>query len=216
MPKNMVIRLLMFGFGAVLTTGMVLVGGNSANAQRLPPAEQMVAERVLGKATAAVELIEYASLSCPHCAAFHNGPWPTLKKEYVDTGKVKLIYRDFPTDKMALAASMIARCAPEERYFGIIELMFRTQDDWRRSKNPRGDLANIGRLAGMSQATVEACLRNKILFEVVIKQRNEGNQKLNVNSTPTFIVNGRKIDGVLSLEEFRLVFDQALAKAAKK
>ena len=215
MPRNIVDRALIYGFGAVLA-GIILLSGNSAKTQKLPPIEQMVAERVLGKATATVEMIEYASLSCPHCAAFHNSLWPTLKKEYVDTGKVKLIYRDFPTDKMALAASMIARCAPEERYFGMIELMFRTQDDWRRAKNPRSDLTKIGRLAGMSQATVEACLRNQKLFEVVMKQRNEGSQKLKISSTPTFIVNGRKIDGGVSLEEFRQVFDQALAKASKE
>ena len=215
MPRNIVNVVLFISFGFVLT-GIALLRGNSLTAQTLPRAEQMLAERVLGKATAKVVLIEYASLSCPHCADFHNGPWPLLKKEYVDTGKVKLIFRDFPTDKMALAASMIARCAPVERFFGIIELMFRTQDDWRRSKNPRVELINIGRLAGMSQATVETCLSNQELFDGVMKQRNEGTRKFKIDSTPTFIVNGRKLDGGLPLDKFRHVFDQALAEVSKE
>ena len=96
--------------------------------QSLPPVKNMIAERILGSKNAPLEVIEYASLTCPHCASFHNGPWPKLKKEYVDTGKIRLIYRDFPTDQLAVAASMIAKCAPQNRYFGIIELMFKTQE----------------------------------------------------------------------------------------
>ena len=96
-----------------------------------------------------------------------------------------------------------------------IELMFRTQDNWRRSTNPREDLANIGRLAGMSLATVEACMRNQAVYDGVMKQRNVGIKKHNIDSTPTLIVNGEKIEGGLSLEEFRRVFDQAVTKVVK-
>ena len=215
MTKNIVIKLIRFGLKG-LFFGILLSIGYPALAQPLPPIEKMLAERFQGKSDAPVEVIEYASLTCPHCAAFHNGPWPALKKEYVDTGKVKMIYRDFPTDQMALAASMIARCAPEDRYFGIIELMFRTQDNWRRSTNPREDLANIGRLAGMSLATIEACMRNQAVYDGVMKQRNVGIKKHNIDSTPTLIVNGKKIEGGLALEEFRQVFDKALTEVGKK
>ena len=215
MTKNIASILLKFGLKGVYF-GILLSICYPVSAQPLPPIEKMVAERILGNTDAPVEVIEYASLTCPHCAAFHNGPWPALKKEYVDTGKVKMIYRDFPTDQMALAASMIARCAPEDRYFGIIELMFRTQDNWRRSTNPREDLANIGRLAGMSQTTIEACMRNQAVYDGVMKQRNVGIKKHNIDSTPTLIVNGKKIEGGLALEEFRQVFDKALTEVGKK
>ena len=195
---------------------MVFLVSFSAVAQSLPPTAQIGAERILGKQTAPVLIIEYASLTCPHCAEFHNGPWTDLKKEYVDTGKARLIYRDFPTDQLALAASMIARCAPKERYFGIIELMFKTQENWRRSQNPRKALSNIGRLAGMSQATVDACMNSKTAYESVMKLRNEGSQKFRVDSTPTLIVNGKKLDGGLSLEEYRKAFDDALTQVGEK
>ena len=148
MPNNIVNKML-FPSIPVLSVVLLLFASYQAIAQSLPSVEKMVAERILGDKNAPVEVIEYASLTCPHCAAFHNGPWPKLKKEYVDTGKIKLIYRDFPTDQLAVAASMVAKCAPENRYFSIIKLMFRPQDKWRRAKNPHEALSNIGRLAGM-------------------------------------------------------------------
>ena len=215
MTKNIVNNFIGFGLKGFYF-GLLLSIGYPALAQTLPPVENMLAERIQGKVGAPLEVIEYASLTCPHCAAFYNGPWPALKKEFVDTGKVKFVYRDFPTDQVALAASMIARCAPKERYFGIIELMFRTQDNWRRSTNPKEDLANIGRLAGMSLATIEACMRNQAVYDGVMKQRNAGIEKYNIDSTPTLIVNGKKIEGGLRLEEFRQVFNKALTEVGRK
>ena len=215
MPNNIVNKMLFPGI-PVLSVVLLLFASYQAIAQSLPSVEKMFAERILGDKNAPVEVIEYASLTCPHCAAFHNGPWPKLKKEYVDTGKIKLIYRDFPTDQLALAASMVAKCAPENRYFSMIELMYRTQDKWRRAKNPHEALSNIGRLAGMSPATVEACMNNQAVFDGVMKQRNEGHENFNIEATPTLIVNGKKIEGGLTLEEFRVEFDKALLEAGKK
>ena len=108
---------------------------------------------------------------------------------------------------MALAASMIARCAPEERFFSIIELMFRTQESWRRSTNPQESLANIGRLAGMSLATVKACMSNQAVYDGVMKQRNDGIKIHNIDSTPTLIVNGKKVAGGSPLKELRRAID---------
>ena len=215
MPNHIVNKFLINSFTGLFIS-LLLFTDNSTFAQSLPSVQSMIAERVLGNKNAPVEVIEYASLTCPHCASFHNGPWPTLKKEYLDTGKIKLIYRDFPTDQLAVAASMIAKCAPKNRYFGIIELMFRTQDTWRRSSNPREALSNIGRLAGMSQATVEAYMSNQSIFDGVMKQRDEGQKLFNINSTPTLVVNGKKIEGGLSLKEIRQVFDQALSDSSGK
>ena len=215
MPNHIVNRILIISFVGFFLN-LLIFSGQLTFAQSLPSVKSMVAERVLGNKNAPVEVIEYASLTCPHCASFHNGPWPTLKKEYLDTGRIKLIYRDFPTDQLAVAASMIAKCAPKSRYFGIIELMFKTQDKWRRSSNPRKALSNMGRLAGMSQATVEACMSNQAVFDGIMKQRDEGHKNFNIESTPTLIVNGKKVEGDLSLKEFRRIFDQALSDSSGK
>ena len=196
---------------AGVTTGVMTSG--PADAQSLPPVEKMTAERSLGNQNAKVTVIEYASLTCPHCAAFHTGPWPAIKKEYIDTGKIKFIFRDFPLDRVALAASMIARCAPAERYFGIISLMFETQDAWRGAANPQAALGSIGQLAGMSAETLQVCVQNRAVFEAVMKQRNDGDQKFKIESTPTILVNGQKIGGSLDIGRFREVVDQALADA---
>ena len=177
---------------AVVTIGTI--SDSLATAQTLPPVEKMTQERSLGNQNAKVIVIEYASLTCSHCATFHTGPLPVIKKEYVDTGKVKFIFRDFPLDRVALAASMIARCAPQERYFGIINLMFETQETWRAADNPQAALANIGRLAGISKETLQTCLQNRFVFDAIMKQRNEGEKKYQINSTPTILVNGQKID----------------------
>ena len=137
-----------------------------------------------------------------------------MKKEYIETGKAKLIYRDFPTDQLALAASMIARCAPKQRYFGIIEIMFKTQDKWRNAINPKEALENIGRLAGMPKTTVEDCINNQTAYESVMKIRNEGSKVYKISATPTLIVNGKKLDSGLTIDEYRKALDAALAKVS--
>tara|TARA_B100000676_G_C18044551_1_gene827059 strand:- start:463 stop:1110 length:648 start_codon:yes stop_codon:yes gene_type:complete len=194
----------------------IFLYGNLAYSQSLPPDSVISSERILGQSKAPIELIEYASLTCPHCAKFHNGPWVKIKKEYVDTGKAKLIYRDFPTDQLALAASMIARCAPKTRYFGIVKIMFETQDNWRNSQNPRQALANIGRIAGMSLETVNQCINSKVAYESVMRLREEGSKKFNIESTPTLIVNGEKIESGLKIEDYREIFDKLLKKVKSK
>ena len=216
MPNNVVKKTLFRSIPILVVGLIVFTNYQEVNAQSLPTAEKMVSERILGNQNALVEVIEYASLTCPHCAAFHNGPWPTLKKEFLDTGKIKLIYRDFPTDQLALAASMIAKCAPESRYFSLIKLMFRTQDKWRKSRNPREALSTIGRLAGMSQATIDACMNNQAVLDGVLKQREEGIKKFNIDATPTLIVNGEKLEAGLTLEEFREKFNKAHLEAGEK
>ena len=217
MPKNIVKKTVLVV--AVLVMAWVttnVIAGGTADAQSLPPVEQMAAERSLGDQNAKVTVIEYASLTCPHCAAFHTGTWPAIKKEYVDTGKIKFIFRDFPLDRVALAASMIARCAPKERYFGVIGLMFETQDTWRGAANPQAALESIGRLAGMTAETLQTCVQNRAVFDAVMKQRNEGDQKFKIASTPTILVNGQKIDGNVDIERFRELVDQALTGVRQK
>ena len=204
---------------AQILVGLAFIGWASAPAQaqkaKLPPMQEILSERVLGKADAAVTIIEYSSMTCPHCAAFHAGPFPAIKKEYIETGKVKFIYRDFPLDRLALAAAMMARCAPKERYFPVVDIVFRTQQNWAKVADPAAALSQIGLLAGISKETYQACVGNKVVFDGVMKMRNDGDKKFKVQSTPTFIVNGKRIDGHLPIERFRKVLDAEVAKAKK-
>ena len=193
---------------------IVVLFNGGLSAQNLPPLEKMLSERVLGNANAPITMIEYASLTCSHCAAFHTSTYNGIKKEYVETGKVKFIFRDFPLDRVALAAAMMARCLPEERYFSVIELLFSDQENWARGADPAGALANVGRLAGMSQSNFEACLKNRDVLQGIIKKRNEGQKKYRVESTPTFVIDGKPMAGGRPIAEFRKLLDAALA--AKK
>lgn len=186
--------------------------GGAAGGQGLPPVKEILADRVLGQADAPVTIIEYASMTCPHCASFHAVQLPALKKEYIDTGKVRLIFREFPTAPrpLALAAAMLARCAPKERYFGIINVLFRSQMQWGRAAQPVEALAGIGRLAGVSRATFDACLKNEEIYQGIVKIATHGETKFGITATPSFIVNGKKIEGAVSLFEFRKIIDAAL------
>ena len=186
-----------------------------AFAQDLPPLAEILSDRVLGKADAPVTMIEYASLTCPHCAAFSGDQLVKIEKNYVDTGKVKLIYRDFPLDRLALAASMMARCAPKERYFGIISALFQSQLNWARSPHPTQSLGAIGRLAGMQEATFDACLKDRDVLNGIVKMRSEAEKQYGVESTPTFIIDGKKIEGGQPYETFASVIDAALAAKKK-
>ena len=160
---------------------------------------------VLGKESAPVTLVEYASLTCPHCAQFHQNTIPAVKKEYIETGKVKLVYRDFPLDQLALSGSMIARCAGRDRYFAFIDVMFAQQSTWARDTNPLAALSRIARLGGMSQAKFDECLKDKKIADAVVQQRLDGDKKFGINATPTVIINGKRYSGGLTIEQFRAV-----------
>ncbi len=178
----------------VAAVAAAAVAPTLAIAQEIP-FEKAMAERVLGKADAPITIIEYASLTCSHCARFSKETLPKLKAAYVDTGKAKLIYRDFPFDGLALRAAALARCAPSERYFAVIETLFQQQEVWSRAKDPLVALGNIGKLAGMSQATVDACFKDTKLMDAIVQIRLDGEKQHGVESTPTFIVNGTKLTG---------------------
>jgi protein-disulfide isomerase len=174
--------------------------------------EAMLQDRVLGNPDAPVTIIEYASMTCPHCASFHAGTLPELKKRYVDTGKAKLIFRDFPLDAVALRASMLARCAPAERYYGVLDVLFRSQDGWSRAQDPLQALAQTGRLAGVGQQEFEACMANQDLLNGVVNIRLEGERRFKVESTPTFVIRRgdreERIGGAQPIERFAEAIDR--------
>src|SRR5271165_2670125 len=169
--------------------------------------EQPLPDIVEGKADAPVTIIEYASMTCSHCAAFHHDVWPALKAKYVDTGKAKFIIREFPLDPLALGAFMLARCAGPEKRDALIDRLFDHQADWAFAANALTKLKEQALAGGMSEADFEACLKKQDLLDSVKKMRDIAADKLEVRSTPTFFVNGQR----MSADHGLAAFDQALA-----
>ena len=177
--------------------------------------QDMLADRFLGKPDAPVTIIEYASLGCPHCRAFHTDTLPEVKKNYVETGKVRFIFRDFPLGDRALAASMIARCAGPVRYFALLELFFRDQAEWMRAPDGLGALKATAKKAGVSAAQVDACIRNEDLKQGLRRIAHEASQKQGINSTPSFVIEGEKVEGALGYKAFAEQIERALKAKAK-
>lgn len=181
-------------------------------AAALPPTEAMLAERALGDPQAKVTIVEYSSLTCPHCAEFHQNVLPQIKAEYIDTGMVRWVFRDFPLDGRAMGAAMIARCVPAERYFGFIDMLFRDQQAWARSTDPLTDLKVRAQLAGLAPADVDACLADKVLLQGIQTRAQEAQKQDGIDGTPSFRMNGQKIAPNHSFDEFKSVITPALAK----
>ena len=169
-------------------------------------------ENYIGNKDSNVTVIEYASMTCEHCATFHNKVFPKLKEKYIETGKIKFIYRDFPLDQQALHASILARCAPKEKYFDFLELIFNTQEKWISGKDEFVDkLTNIGQMGGLSENQISSCFRNENLVDLVIDNRSVGEKKYNINSTPSFIIYEKKFTA-MSFKDFEKVLDNLLDK----
>jgi protein-disulfide isomerase len=160
-------------------------------------------EMALGPANAFVTIIEYASMTCSHCAAFNANVFPKIKSEYIDTGKVRYVFREFPLDIKAAVASMLARCIAEDdagKYFAVIDMLFKTRDEW--VVKTRETLKRIGREAGMSEQSVETCIKNQALFDKLSADEKFADEVLKVNATPTFFINGERVKGAIPFEAF--------------
>jgi protein-disulfide isomerase len=168
---------------------------------------------VMGKPDAPITIVEYASMTCPHCAQFHTAVLPRLNAKYIDNGQVKLILREFPLDGLAVAASMLARCAGPDRYYPMVAALFETQGTWAVPGTEGKDkLLLIARQAGFSKEKFDQCLADKDLFNKIVAVRQQANEKFQVDSTPSFFVNGKRIKGDHQLKDF----DAALAEAGAK
>lgn len=192
-----------------LTAGAYAIGGlnsrtalpdlplvGAAQAQEADVDTSTVSEMVQGAEDAPVTLIEYASYTCPHCANFHAGAYKELKKDYIDTGKVKFVFREVYFDGPGLWASMVARCAGPEKFFGISDLLFKGQSTWVRAGSPANvadELRKIGRLAGIDNTDLEACLKDGTKAKTLVTWYQENATRDNVSSTPTFLLNGAKM-----------------------
>ncbi|WP_332060660.1 MULTISPECIES: DsbA family protein [unclassified Bartonella] len=168
-----------------------------------------VKDKVEGEANAPVTIIEYASLTCAHCAHFYNDILPQIRKKYIKTGKVKLIFRDFAYDPRATAGFMLARCVPEDRYFPLIEVLFQKQHEWAWAQDALTPLKKIGLMAGLTDEKFNSCLKNQSILEEVNASFEHG-KELGVTATPTFFINGNKYEGVMSVETFFSVIDSFL------
>ncbi|MBW7964389.1 MULTISPECIES: DsbA family protein [unclassified Bradyrhizobium] len=161
-------------------------------------------DMALGPKDAAVTITEFASMTCPHCAAFNEQVFPKIKSEYIDTGKIRYVFREFPLDIKAAAGSMLSRCIANgdaAKYFAVTDMLFRQQNDWV-AKNTTETLTRIGKQAGLTQQQVEACLKDQALLDKIAADQKYASDVLKVDSTPTFFINGEKIKGEASFEEF--------------
>jgi len=166
----------------------------------------------LGPETAKVTIVEYASLTCSHCAAFHKGTWPELKKRYLDTGKVRFTLREFPLDPLATAGFMLARCDGNAKYYPISDLLFEQQRNWAFTDKPLDALRAMMRQAGFSQEKFDACLKDQKLYDAVNAVKNRGVDQFNVDSTPTFFINGQRYPGNMSIDELEKVIKPLLGE----
>jgi protein-disulfide isomerase len=198
---------------ALSLTGLAALAGVSpfhliadAMAQSGPDVAKPVSlpDMALGPANAPVTITEFASMTCPHCAAFNDTVFPKIKSEYIDTGKIRYVFREFPLDIKAAAGSMLARCIAKDdagKYFAVIDMLFKQQNDWVL-KNTTETLIRIGKQAGLSQQAVEDCLKDQALLDKIAADQKYASEVLKVDSTPTFFINGDKIKGEASFAEF--------------
>ena len=198
---------------ALSLTGLAALAGVSpfrlianAIAQSGPEVAKPVSlpDMALGAANAPVTITEFASMTCPHCAAFNETVFPKIKSEYIDTGKIRYVFREFPLDIKAAAGSMLARCIAKDdagKYFAVIDMLFKQQNDWVL-KNTTETLIRIGKQAGLSQQVIEECLKDQALLDKIAADQKYASEVLKVDSTPTFFINGDKIKGETSFAEF--------------
>jgi protein-disulfide isomerase len=180
------------------TSGSTAISGAAGTMASAPAAQTAQAdqaeigadEHVLGKIDAPVTIIEYASMTCPHCAAFHVQTMPRIKAEFIDKGLVRFVFRPFPLDGLAARASLLAECAPGDGYFGMLDVLFRSQKDWAYAADPVAELKKIGRTAGLPDADIDRCIADEAAANRMAAGMQEAQAKFGIDSTPSFVVNG--------------------------
>lgn len=193
---------------ALLVLAAVPAGAAGSAASGPIPAPAAYPERVLGKADAPITMVDYSSLTCPHCATFHTTVLPQIKKDFIDTGKVKLVYRDFPLDRLALGAAVVARCVPEGSFFPLLDMLYKGQEKWTRASNPLDAIQGYGRLAGLTPDAMDACFKDQPLVDAIQQVRENANKAHNITSTPSFVINGTLHSGAQGYDYFAKVFNE--------
>jgi protein-disulfide isomerase len=207
-------RRTLMGAAAALASSSLMTANaqqtsDSVSAEELASAGPL-GDKVLGSSTAPVTVYEYASLTCPHCAAFHADGFKFLREKYIDTGKVKYVLRDFPLDPLAAAGFMLAHCAGDGKYYPMVDLIFSQQRSLVQTDKPVDVLLALARQAGFTQESFQACLKNQSIYDGVNAVRQRGTEKFNVDSTPTFFINGRRYKGSLSPQELERILEPLL------
>lgn len=208
-------REIWFALVAVLTLAAAAPVGAQAPANPPPaaPANPLALtpdDRILGKPDAPITIIEYGSLTCPHCAAFDAEVLPKLKEKWLDSGKAKLVFRPFPRDDVDLHAFAIALCVAPDQFFPFADAMFSSQEQWVTVSDPKAALGRIALLGGVNKDKFDACWDDKAIGDKLLASRLVASQQLGVDSTPTFFINGKKYDGAPTLD----ALDAALSKLA--
>lgn len=203
-------------FGALLVANPFAAWAQAQDAtvaaSKMLAAASPLGDRVLGQAEAPVVMVEYASATCPHCAEFHEKVLPLIKTEYIDTGKVRFIFREFPLDKLAMGAFMLARCVPDDKYFPTIDMMFRRQQTWSKTGNPADELFRIMQFSGMDKQAFEACLKRVDLSKAIFESSKEAAKDFGIKGTPAIFVNGQMIDGHKEMTEVKAAIHAAIGK----
>ncbi|MFN4091065.1 MAG: DsbA family protein [Alphaproteobacteria bacterium] len=196
----------------VATATQPAPGSSPGSSPAAPPPEAGVTadDRVLGDPDAPVTIIEYASLTCPHCATYHRETLPKVQAEYIDAGKVKVVYRDFPLDRVALAAAGLARCVPPERYFPFLSVLFDSQASWATAADPLAALGRLGKTAGLSDEEVARCTTDDAHLDAVLAQRLAGEDRHQIRSTPSFVIGGRTYSGNLTFAQVQEIVEPLL------
>lgn len=197
-------------FAALAFTGFGATASTAADSAADQPVYR---EFIQGDPKAKVTVIEYASLTCGHCKHFQDEIYPLVKKNYIDTGKIRFVYRDFPLDGLAAGGALLARCAPGDRGKVMIDLMFKNQMEWVRSPNPLEPLRGYAQLAGMSAEDVDACLKNDAIMNKIREVQETAASSYKVQSTPTFFINEEKLEGSQPYEVMAKAIDRAIAAA---
>ena len=230
MTETTITRRALLGGVAVTALSMALpFQASIAFAQELPKSQGDVdmaevlmpgplPEMAIGDENAPVTIVEYMSMTCPHCATFHNNTFDKIKTDYVDTGKARFIIREFPFDPRAAAAFMLARCNPAkpeeastpEQYYPMVSMLMKQQEAWAAAEDGRAALLQMSKLAGFSQETFQACLTNQQLLDDVNATMKRGADEFGVNSTPTFLINGKRYAGAMSVESMSALIDSLL------
>jgi len=195
---------------AIAALATPLVGGIARPAQA-QSVEIFPDDRILGAAEAPLTIIEYSSLTCPHCAALHKEALPRIKETWIAEGRARLVYRHYPLDGLALRAAAVANCIEGERFFPFVDLLFENQQRWARAADPVQALGQMARLAGLSQGRFDACVSDEAEMDKILRRAEHGGKTFNVESTPTLIVNGRKFEGARSFEELDKIFTKIAA-----
>lgn len=189
----------------VIGLGVVLLDRGAALAA------PVLSDMALGSPTAPLTIIEYASMTSAQCAAFHRAVLPRLRAEYIDKGKVRLVYRDFPLDAAALRAATLARCAGEQRYFAFLETFYEQQTVWANTMDPLAALERIARSTGMMPAEIKACLSNREVEEYALESRLQAQSRFGIFGTPSFVIEGRTYKAIQSFEDLKRIIDPLLA-----